>query len=345
MIFSTNGYGLVSFGTPSPAWPYHFYNQTQYTDVVAQRCDDAYEALFATQPFAAPATATPIWGFGLKCGMADATIFAYDGVCDNIGMTFSLSGTNTFVGINTNTVLLGCSVSQSSTTSTVTYTSYRGKTPYIGQNFSMGGYDNAGNNNAGVTYFTLTGADSGAKTVTFTNAAGATEPGGLGNGTSVTAPGYALDVAGDINCSGYFRSGGTAGVTHATGAPTSLTTAGGIVTAFSTSSDERLKETSIYEGGLKEIISIHPVRFHWNQRGQRQTGFGGDQMFIGFTAQDVQKVIPEAVTGTEKAVDGPEEYLGFDDRPIIAALVNAVKELAKEVELLKREKKHHENHS
>ena len=52
------------------------------------------------------------------------------------------------------------------------------------------------------------------------------------------------------------------------------------------------------------------------------------QEFIGFSAQDVQKVIPQAITGTE----GSEKYLSLDDRPIIAALVNAVKELSARVD-------------
>jgi hypothetical protein len=37
----------------------------------------------------------------------------------------------------------------------------------------------------------------------------------------------------------------------------------------------------------------------------------------------VQKSIPEAIQGTE----GVEKYLSFDDRPVIAAAVCAIKEL------------------
>ena len=240
----------------------------------------------------------------------------------------SAKGTTTLVGINTNTVLLSCSVSQASTTSTVTYASYRGKTPYIGENFSMGGYSNSGNNNTGVTYFTLTGADSGAKTVTFTNAAGVTEPGGLGSGTSVTAPGYALDVAGDVNCSGYFRSGGTAGVTHAAGAPTSLTTAGGIVTAFSTSDERQKKDITPFTRGLDALRGVQPINFRWNEK----SGVMSDHAWVGFSAQNVQKTIPEAVP-----CELENGMLDFNHLGVLAAAVNAIKELeAKVLELESR---------
>ena len=49
---------------------------------------------------------------------------------------------------------------------------------------------------------------------------------------------------------------------------------------------------------------------------------------IGFSAQNVQKVIPEAVWVSK------DDFLGFDDRPVIAALVNAVKELSARVKEL-----------
>ena len=58
------------------------------------------------------------------------------------------------------------------------------------------------------------------------------------------------------------------------------------------------------------------------------------QEFIGFSAQDVQKAIPLAITGTE----GQENYLSLDTRPIIAALVNAVKELTAQVKELEAKK-------
>ncbi len=99
-------------------------------------------------------------------------------------------------------------------------------------------------------------------------------------------------------------------------------------------SDERLKDSKPYEGGLNEVLVITPIRYKWNEKGQE---IGGDESreFVGFGAQDVQKSIPEAVVGKQTAKDGTE-YLGFDDRPVIAALVNAVKELSARIERLEK---------
>jgi hypothetical protein len=110
-------------------------------------------------------------------------------------------------------------------------------------------------------------------------------------------------------------------------AVTGITTVQGIVTALTGTSDERLKNSAPYEGGLSEITLITPVKYRWNEAGQKHTGFNGEQEFVGFIAQDVQKAIPESITATESSKDGTETYLSLDDRPIIAALVNAVKEL------------------
>lgn len=52
--------------------------------------------------------------------------------------------------------------------------------------------------------------------------------------------------------------------------------------------------------------------------------------YAGFSAQDVQDVLPEAVSEDSRG------YLTLSDRPIIAALVNAVKELKEQNEQLKK---------
>lgn len=141
---------------------------------------------------------------------------------------------------------------------------------------------------------------------------------------------YPLDVTGDINSSTLYRAGGTAGVTQTAIAVGTLATKGGIVTTFTGASDERLKTFVSYDGGLDEILTIQPIRFHYNETGQKFGGWDTEHEYVGFSAQNVQKSIPEAIQGTE----GQEKYLSFDDRPIIAALVNAVKELSAKVKEL-----------
>jgi hypothetical protein len=149
-----------------------------------------------------------------------------------------------------------------------------------------------------------------------------------GTGGTLFGNGSSTVVAG-VNSLGVFSSGAGTGVTAGPFVTiTSITTTGGIVTALSGTSDERLKIAQPYEGGLDELLGINPIRFRYNEKGQAQTGLSGEQYFVGFGARNVQKEIPEAITGTEKSKDGTETYLSLDDRPILALAVNAIKELA-----------------
>jgi|GEM_PF-3420564 len=84
------------------------------------------------------------------------------------------------------------------------------------------------------------------------------------------------------------------------------------------SSDERLKDvTGTFDRGLAELREIEPIVYHWNDF----SGFETKTLYAGFSAQDVQTEIPEAV--------GQDKYgfLTLADRPILAAAVNAIKEL------------------
>jgi len=97
---------------------------------------------------------------------------------------------------------------------------------------------------------------------------------------------------------------------------------------ISSSSDERLKDIQgKFSRGLSSIFLLDPILYKWNKKSGMETG----HTYVGFSAQDVQKAIPEAVG------ENQEGYLTLSDRPIIAALVNAVKEQQKEIEELKRQ--------
>ena len=123
------------------------------------------------------------------------------------------------------------------------------------------------------------------------------------------------------------------------GAGTLVTDSSGNVT---TSSDRRLKNVSgKFTRGLDAIIQIQPKVFTWKP----ESGMNPADVNVGFIAQEVQPAIPEAVgsmktAGTEeddgtgkkvkKSKREASEYLTLSDRPIIATLVNAVKELKAE---------------
>ncbi|MBZ5695982.1 MAG: tail fiber domain-containing protein [Acidobacteriia bacterium] len=150
----------------------------------------------------------------------------------------------------------------------------------------------------------------------------------FGNGTD--GDDTALVQAASFNATSNFQVNATPGVDAGPfTAITAIQTTGGIVTTLTGTSDERLKtDVAPFERGLEAVIALHPSLYRWNEAGQKKTGFKADQQFAGFIAQDVQRAIPEAI-GQE------DEYLSLSDRPIIAALVNAVKELAAQVEKLK----------
>lgn len=95
---------------------------------------------------------------------------------------------------------------------------------------------------------------------------------------------------------------------------------------LSVSSDARLKHLiGPYSSGIDQIMKLEPVQYRWRS----ETGLDTENIYTGFTAQNVREVLPEAVG------QDPQGYLTLSDRPIIAALVNAVKELKAENEALK----------
>ena len=114
---------------------------------------------------------------------------------------------------------------------------------------------------------------NGASTLTFAHS-GST---GL---ASISAP--------NINAVTAFYANGTSGVTQTAEAVGTLATMGGIVTTFTAVSDERLKVFSGYEGGLEEILKINPIKFRWNELGQKYSGQSTERDFVGFSAQNVR---------------------------------------------------------
>jgi hypothetical protein len=99
-------------------------------------------------------------------------------------------------------------------------------------------------------------------------------------------------------------------------------------TAWVVSSDQRLKNVyGPYAKGLTEISLLKPVVFSYKEGNPRKLPVGTKE--VGFLAQEVQKIFPEAVTEAE---DG---YLDFNIHAVNVALVNAVKELKTENDRLK----------
>ncbi|HEX8846626.1 MAG TPA: tail fiber domain-containing protein [Pyrinomonadaceae bacterium] len=126
-------------------------------------------------------------------------------------------------------------------------------------------------------------------------------------------------------------TGGNVGI--GTTAPTDLLSVNGTASkpgggSWSVFSDERLKTIKgQFNSGLKALMQLQPLRYEYRQNNALGLNLSGEH--IGFGAQSLQKVIPEAVS---KTGDG---YLMVNNDPIIWTMLNAIKEQQKEIEQLK----------
>jgi len=93
-------------------------------------------------------------------------------------------------------------------------------------------------------------------------------------------------------------------------------------------SDERLKNIKgRFNLGLKAVMQLQPIRYEYSKN--NALGLKSDGEHIGFRAQAVQKIIPEAVTKNR------EGYLMVNGDPILWTMLNAIKEQQKEIAELK----------
>ena len=91
---------------------------------------------------------------------------------------------------------------------------------------------------------------------------------------------------------------------------------------FVYSTDDALNYIKPLEYGLSDVLQINPVRFDY------KTDESDDSKRLGFIAQELQPVIPEAVGGNE------ETFYGVSATELIPALIKAIKELNAKVETL-----------
>ena len=105
----------------------------------------------------------------------------------------------------------------------------------------------------------------------------------------------------------------------------------GTGTTYGTSSDRRLKENiaALPAGtGLAKIAEMQPRSFTWKQNGTED---------MGFIADELQTVVPSAVSGspTDVREDGSIKPQAIDTSFLVVYLVQAIQELAAEVAALK----------
>jgi hypothetical protein len=135
--------------------------------------------------------------------------------------------------------------------------------------------------------------------VTATNATSGTNTAGYFSASGATTTNYGLYV----NAGSIYTPLGNG----------SVTVSGGVLVS---SSDERLKDIQgPFSRGLEAIMGINPILYKWNEK----SGLEMETLNAGFSAQNIQSVIPEAVDTDSRG------YLTLSDRPIIGALVNSIK--------------------
>ena len=94
--------------------------------------------------------------------------------------------------------------------------------------------------------------------------------------------------------------------------------------SWGTFSDRRLKDLKgTYTSGLSQVLRISPVRYRYKD--QNAMDIHDREEHIGLVAQEIQKVIPEAVTENGKG------YLLVNNDPIIWAMLNAIKEQQQQI--------------
>jgi Chaperone of endosialidase len=89
--------------------------------------------------------------------------------------------------------------------------------------------------------------------------------------------------------------------------------------SWGTYSDGRLKTLDGgFHSGLSQILKLNPVRYRYKE--DNAMGIRDRDEHVGLVAQEVQKVIPEAVTENNSG------YLLVNNDPIVWAMLNSIKE-------------------
>lgn len=96
-------------------------------------------------------------------------------------------------------------------------------------------------------------------------------------------------------------------------------------------SDERLKDFhGTIPNALDKVLNLNGYLFTENQKA-KELGYSNDRMQVGVSAQEIQAVLPEAVT--EAPIGG--DYLTVWYEKLVPLLIEAIKEQQKQIEELK----------
>ena len=160
-----------------------------------------------------------------------------------------------------------------------------------------------------------------------------------GNGSGNNVSGFSANANGTTWCSrsGFYSlsvnrvdtTGGVIEMNSAGNAVGSISVTSSL-TSYNVTSDRRLKENiAPLTTGLVSVLALKPSQYNYISDPSTQ--------IQGFIADELQVVVPHAVTGEANAVDaeGKPVYQGVDVSFLIPHLVSAIQELKAEIDLLK----------
>ena len=120
------------------------------------------------------------------------------------------------------------------------------------------------------------------------------------------------------------------------GAGTATFSAAGVISSVS---DERLKDIKAsYTTGLDAVKQINPIVYAWKDEAGMENEETKGTEYIGFSAQNIENTLSRKATGRNKhkGKDGEFEAIGIQDRAIMAAMINAIKELEARIKELEK---------
>lgn len=134
-------------------------------------------------------------------------------------------------------------------------------------------------------------------------------------GSVVTGGGGAGGGAGGAKVAGYFDNSRNLHVTQD-------------IIAFSTSDERQKDNVQLIDNPTQKIAKLDGVTFTWNDQGPSWVNDRDTRDDVGLLAQQVEQVIPEAVTTRD------DQYKAVDYKRVIPLLVESIKELTARVEQL-----------
>jgi hypothetical protein len=182
---------------------------------------------------------------------------------------------------------------------------------------------------AGTVAFDSTGQNNGTNFIDLTFGLNAGE--GMSSSRTAGPNQYGIDLFTDFARRISIEQHGNVGI--GTTSPDNLLTVNGSADkpgggSWGTYSDGRLKNLNgNFNSGLSQVLKLNPVRYRY--KADNALGIRDTEEHIGVVAQDVQRVIPEAVTENSKG------YLLVNNDPIIWSMLNAIKEQQEEIRALK----------